>query len=375
MTILVATHPAFERHDTGPGHPERPERLMAVRRGLEASGVRDAFVYIEAEPAPLEAIQAVHPGRYVQALSELTAAGGGWIDGDTVVVEESYEAALLAAGAGLDVARRLQAGEADAGFCAIRPPGHHATPTRSMGFCLLNNVAVTARYLASAGDRVLIVDYDAHHGNGTQDVFWADPQVVYVSLHEYPLYPGTGAMDETGDGAGAGATINFPLPAGATGDVYRRAFDEVLAEQLERWKPDWLLLSAGFDGHTRDPLTGLGLAAGDFADMTRWLQRFVPPGRTIAFLEGGYDLEALTNSVASSVAALVDVNTRPEPATSGGPGAHVVDAVLRRRELLMVDPLPKPVAAPTPAPKASPATSADERRGAGEGTTSPASGH
>src|SRR5262245_45256984 len=196
-----------------------------------------------------------------------------------------------------------------------------------MGFCLLNNIAITAAALRDQGRRVLIVDWDAHHGNGTQDMFYADADVLYVSMHEWPLYPGTGRLDEVGLGAGAGTTVNFPFPAGATGDVYRAALDEVVAPLVERFRPDWVLISAGFDAHRADPLTGMGLRAGDFADLTAQVVGYAPAARTIAFLEGGYDLEALRDSVAAMAATLVGTAVRPEPATAGGPGAPVVRAV------------------------------------------------
>lgn len=331
MPLLVATHPIFGRHDTGQGHPERIERLDAVRVGIEQSGVLDAVEYFEPAAASLLSVQAVHPGRYLQAIEERCLTGAGWLDADTAVSEDSYQAALIAAGAGIDAVARLEAGQAESAFLAVRPPGHHATPSRPMGFCLVNNVAVCARHLADRGERVLVVDIDAHHGNGTQDAFWTDGQVVYVSLHEYPLYPGTGALDETGRGPGEGMTVNFPLPAGATGDVYRRALDEVVAPLVERWSPTWLLVSAGFDAHVRDPITGLGLTSGDYADLTRALFAFAPEGRRIVFLEGGYDLQAVRDCVASTLAAMVDVDTRPESATSGGPGGAIVEAVARQR--------------------------------------------
>jgi acetoin utilization deacetylase AcuC-like enzyme len=206
-----------------------------------------------------------------------------------------------------------------------------------MGFCLLNNVAVTAAALADRGECVLIVDYDAHHGNGTQEIFYADPRVVYVSFHQYPLYPGTGAIEEMGSHEGLGANINIPVPPGTTGDVYRRAIDEVLAPLAAAWQPTWLLISAGFDAHRHDPLTGLGLQAGDFADLTASLCQFVPKARRLVFLEGGYDLDALSDSAGATVAALEGVAFRPEPATSGGPGDHVVDAVARLRHELQRD--------------------------------------
>jgi acetoin utilization deacetylase AcuC-like enzyme len=331
VAVLYTTHPQFLAHDTGPGHPERPSRLQAVADGISASGVADALVPFEPRPATAAEIAKVHPAPFLERLAAFAEAGGGNIDPDTVAGPASYAAALLAAGAGLEAVRRLDAGEGDVAFCAVRPPGHHATGTRSMGFCLLNNVAITARALADRGERVLVVDYDAHHGNGTQDIFYGDDDVVYVSFHEYPLYPGTGSLEEMGVGDGYGATVNLPLPAGATGDVYRLAVDHVLAPLVAATRPTWLLVSAGFDGHRRDPLTGLGLSAGDFADLTRELGTLVPPGRQIVFLEGGYDLEGLANSTGSVVAALCDETYRPEEATSGGPGRQVVEAVQMRR--------------------------------------------
>jgi acetoin utilization deacetylase AcuC-like enzyme len=249
------------------------------------------------------------------------------LDADTAVSPASWEAALLAAGAGIQAADALVRGEGTAAFCAVRPPGHHAVADRAMGFCLVNNVAVTAATLRERGHRVLIVDWDAHHGNGTQDAFWADPDVLYVSMHEWPLYPGTGRLHDVGTGAGAGATVNFPLPGGATGDVYLDAIDEVVAPVAERFAPDWLLISAGFDAHRADPLTGLGLSAGDYADLTARLVGLVPANRTIVFLEGGYDLDALRTSVAATVSTLLGAPIRPEAASSGGPGAVAVRAV------------------------------------------------
>jgi acetoin utilization deacetylase AcuC-like enzyme len=325
---LVVTDPRFLDHDAGAGHPERPSRLRAVDAGIEAAGLGDAITHLTAEPAPRAAVEAVHPPRLVDALERLSAAGGGAIDADTRVGPASFAVAMLAAGAGLELVRHLDAGEGTAGFCAVRPPGHHATATRAMGFCLFNNVAVTARALADRGERVAIVDYDAHHGNGTQDVFYDDPRVLYISLHEWPLYPGTGALDQVGHGAGTGTTINVPLPAGTAGDVYRGAFDELVIPALERFAPTWLLISAGFDAHRADPLTGLVLSSGDFADLTARVLPSVPAGRRILFLEGGYDLEGLRDSVSAALAATVGVELRPEPVTTGDTGADRLAAVL-----------------------------------------------
>lgn len=326
MAILYLTHARYLAHDVDAGHPERPERLTAVDAGLERAGLAGDVVRAEPRPATVADLERVHASTYVAALDRFCHTGGGWLDGDTAAVPESWDAALLAAGAGLEAVDRLTAGDVDAAFCAVRPPGHHALPARAMGFCLFNNVAVTAAALADRGEKVLIVDYDAHHGNGTQDTFYDDARVAYVSFHQYPLYPGTGSLLETGDGPGVGSTVNVPVPAGATGDVYRAAVDEVVAPLVERFGPSWLLISAGFDGHRADPLTDLGLSSGDYADMTQALVDLVPDARPLTFLEGGYDLDALRDCTAATLAALGGERLTPEPPTSGGPGRDVVAA-------------------------------------------------
>ncbi len=331
VAVLFTTHPQFLTHDTGRGHPERPERLAAVQSGIDAAGLSEALVPFAARPATAAEVARVHPEPFLERLADFSLSGGGHLDQDTVVGPSSYAAALLAAGSGLEAVHQLDEGAGEVAFCAVRPPGHHATPSRSMGFCLVNSVAVTARALADRGERVLIVDYDAHHGNGTQDVFYRDPDVTYVSFHEYPLYPGTGGVPEMGDGDGWGSTINFPFPAGATGDIYRSAIDLVVAPYAAAWQPTWLLVSAGFDGHHRDPITGLGLSSGDYADFTRVLGELVEPGHQVIFLEGGYDLQAVADSTGAFLGQLCGQDYRPEVATSGGPGHHVVDAVVARR--------------------------------------------
>lgn len=331
MRVLLSTSERYLEHDAGRGHPERPARLGAVLRGAEAAGLDEDLVRVAPRAATRGELEALHPPAYLDALERFCHQGGGHIDPDTAAVAASWDAAVLAAGAGPDVVARLERDEAGAAFLALRPPGHHATPTRAMGFCLLNNVAVTAAVLAARGERVVIIDWDAHHGNGTQDAFYDDDRVLYVSLHEHPLYPFTGRLQERGEGAGVGSTINVPLPAGATGDVYLHAMDDLVAPAVEAFAPTWLLLSAGFDGHRADPLTGLGLSSGDFADLTRRSLELAPAGRRIAFLEGGYDLDALHLSTAACVAALAGDELRPEGATSGGPGRDVVDAALMLR--------------------------------------------
>ncbi|HZA78681.1 MAG TPA: histone deacetylase [Acidimicrobiales bacterium] len=325
MPIAFVSHPQFLAHDAGTGHPERPDRLRAVHEGAVGAGLEDELVIVAPRPATLAEVERVHDDDYVEALGRFCRAGGGHLDADTAAVPASWEAALLAAGAGLAAIDHLDAGEVTAAFCAVRPPGHHALASRAMGFCLFNNVAVAAAALAERGERVLIVDYDAHHGNGTQATFYDDPRVAYVSVHQYPLYPGTGTVLETGEGEGRGATANVPVPPGATGDVFRAAVAQVVVPLAEDFGPTWLLLSAGFDAHRADPLTDLGLTSGDYADITADLLALVPPRRRLVFLEGGYDLAALRDSTAAALAALAGDRLHPEPPSSGGPGRDVVD--------------------------------------------------
>ncbi|HET9292563.1 MAG TPA: histone deacetylase [Actinomycetes bacterium] len=326
MSILFISHPGYVEHDPGRGHPERPERLVAVEMGAELSGLDSELVRMAARPATAQEIERVHTPTYVGALERFCLSGGGNLDADTTAVPASWDAARLAAGAGLAAIERLEAGEGTAAFCAVRPPGHHALPARAMGFCLFNNVAVAAAALAERGQRVLLVDYDAHHGNGTQDSFYDDRRVTYVSFHQSPLYPGTGSVLETGDGEGRGRTVNVPVPPGATGDVYRAAIEEVVAPLAAEIGATWLLLSAGFDAHRADPLTELALTSGDYADMTADLVGLVEPGHVLAFLEGGYDLEALRDSTAAALGALAGERVHIEAPSGGGPGRDAIAA-------------------------------------------------
>ena len=332
--VLFLTHERYLDHDLGRGHPERPDRLRAVLQGIHDAGLGEALRPMVPRAATVAELERSHDPTLVASIAALGAGGGGWVDADTAMNEHSYDAAILAAGAGLTAIDALDQGVAESAFCAVRPPGHHATPARAMGFCLFNNVAVTAAALAERGERVLVVDYDAHHGNGTQDVFWSDPRVAYISFHQYPLYPGSGGLREVGGGAGRGTTLNLPLPAGSTGDAYRAGVDQVVAPFVASFEPTWVLISAGFDAHRADPITDLGLSAGDYSDLTTDLLDFVPAGRRIVFLEGGYDLDALRHSAAVCVAAMAGERLIAEPPTNGGPGREVVAAaVLVQHEL------------------------------------------
>ncbi len=329
--VIVYADERVAEHRPPDGHPERPERYLAAVDGLHRAGLGEAIDWRTPSAAPNEAILGIHGAGHVEAIE---AAGGQdhvRLDPDTHMSAGSLDAARLAAGAGLDAIAALRAGEATSAFCLVRPPGHHATPSEAMGFCLFNNIAVAAQSLTAVGERVAIVDYDAHHGNGTQDAFFDRDDVLFVSLHEYPQYPGTGAATETGVGVGQGHTINFPMPSGSTGDAYLRAFDTVVIPAIERFGADWILISAGFDAHRDDPLTNLGLTSGDHAALTRRLVAVAAPGRTIAFLEGGYDLEALSLSTIACVAELIGPDTTTDVAleaeSNGGRGIEIVDAV------------------------------------------------
>jgi len=328
--IAVFAAAQLDQHLTPDWHPERPGRLDASLAGIGAAGLLDAVAFHEPRLATVDELARVHDPSYVAQLERFCERGGGDLDPDTFAAPGSWETSRRAAGAVLDAVDALASGTCDVAFAAGRPPGHHAVPDRAMGFCLFNNAAVAAAKLVDEGQRVAIVDWDVHHGNGTQDIFYDDPRVLYVSTHEAPLYPGTGRADETGGPNAAGSNINLPFPAGTRGDVYRRVFDEVVAPLVTDFAPDWLFISAGFDAHRRDPLAGLELTSADYADLAVRLQALVPARRTVVVLEGGYDFEALSASTGATLSALIGESYRPEAASSGEVGLPTVAAARQR---------------------------------------------
>ncbi|MFI5036176.1 MAG: histone deacetylase [Acidimicrobiales bacterium] len=333
---LVLNAALNDRGHVDPGHPERPDRLAAALAGVGDLHLGDDLVRVDVAPATRAQLTRVHDEAYLDELGVFCYEGGGDLDQDTYATYDSFTLAQRAAGAGIAVIEELARRGAGVGLVAARPPGHHALRDRAMGFCLLNNVAVAAAELLARGARVLVLDWDVHHGNGTQQIFWDEPDVLYVSTHQWPLFPGSGSAREVGGPGARGRTLNVPLPAGATGDVLRRAFDEVAAPAVADFAPDWVLVSAGFDAHRADPIADLALTAGDFAGLARAAAGFAPaPGRLALFLEGGYDLDALRASVAATLGALLGAGDAGEAPTSGGPGTeHVARAHAERRAAL-----------------------------------------
>lgn len=304
-------HPDYLKHDTGEGHPERPERLRALMSHLLAAPEWHFLMHAQPRSASLDRIKLVHPESYIRSL-ELRCRGGERIldQGDTSVSPESYEIALLAAGGVVEGVDRVMNGDLQSVFCAVRPPGHHAGVRTAMGFCLMNNAAIGARHAQQAHgvERVAIVDWDVHHGNGTQEIFYDDASVLYVSVHQYPFYPGTGAEHERGNGAGEGITLNCPMKAGSGEKEYCAAFEKTILPALDRFGPGLLIISAGFDAHKDDPLAGIQLTEESFSKMTEMMMeasRRHCEGRIVSVLEGGYDVDALGRSVEAHLKQLL----------------------------------------------------------------------
>ena len=305
-------HPAYLEHDMGAGHPESPNRLRAILQQLERSGTRARLSAIEPRTAEDHWIMQVHTPDYVASLKKQAPSSGRVsLDPDTSMSPGSLQAAYLAAGGALAAVDAIMAGAVDHAFCAVRPPGHHAEAGRAMGFCLLNNVAIAARYAQKQYGlaRVLIVDWDVHHGNGTQHSFDDDPSVLFFSTHQYPHYPGTGRATETGRGAGAGSMINVPMEPGEGDEAYRAIFLKSLVPAADAFKPEFVIISAGFDAHRDDPLAGMGLTEEGYAELTTivtGIARRHAQGRLLSSLEGGYHLMALAASVDRHLQALLE---------------------------------------------------------------------
>jgi acetoin utilization deacetylase AcuC-like enzyme len=304
-------HPAYLEHDMGMGHPESPNRLRAIMQQLEQSGTLARLTRIEPRKAEDEWITKVHSTAYLAMLKDQAPAGERVsLDPDTSMSPGSLNAAYLAAGGALAAVDAIMARHVDHVFCAVRPPGHHAEAGRAMGFCLFNNVAIAARYVQRkyGVTRVLIVDWDVHHGNGTQHSFEDDPSVLFFSTHQYPHYPGTGLVSERGTGAGEGLTINVPMEAGEGDDEYRAIFHKVLVPAADAFKPEFVIISAGFDAHKDDPLASMGLTEQGYAELTGIVAGIATrhaQGRILSSLEGGYNLTALAASVDAHITALL----------------------------------------------------------------------
>jgi acetoin utilization deacetylase AcuC-like enzyme len=308
VATYVCTDDIFLQHRPLGEHPERPERLTAIRSALASSELVGRYRTLAPRPATEQELERVHTADYLHMLykrmGEPNSKGSGWLDPDTYYGPGTYAAALNAAGGATELALRVLQSQADNGFALVRPPGHHASASQAMGFCLINNVAVAAAAARAQGARVAIVDLDVHHGNGTEQIFERDSSLLFISSHQFPFYPGTGAVTAVGEGPAKGSKINIPLPEGSAGPEYRLAWKRIVIPALRRFAPDLILVSAGFDAHARDPLAGMALHEDDYAQLIHRLLAVQP--RLVAVLEGGYHLESLAQSVVAVLRVLID---------------------------------------------------------------------
>ncbi|MGR3301125.1 MAG: histone deacetylase family protein [Candidatus Scalindua sp.] len=294
MTIVIYDD-IYLKHDTGPNHPENATRIINTIEHLRSANLWQKLDIKKPRAATEEEVSAIHSTSQIEQVAEIASSGGGYLDPDTHVSPDSYEAALKAAGAPLTAIDLIMDKKADNAFCLVRPPGHHATPEKGMGFCLFNNVAIAAKYIQSrySLDRIVIIDWDVHHGNGTQDAFYDDPSVMYFSMHRYPFYPGTGSAEETGKDSGAGFTINIPLSYNTEPQEYLKLFEDILEKRIKPFEPQFILISSGFDAYRLDPISGLSLETSDYNKLTKLTQNIAKDccdGRIVSCLEGGYHL-------------------------------------------------------------------------------------
>ncbi len=337
MSVGLVYDPIYLGHDTG-DHVENGRRLERILEVLGISGVQQQLVGIAPEPASLEDLLLVHSAQHVARVDRSSSEGGRWLDGDTVTSPESYEAAIYAAGGTAKATEKVIKGDVESAFALVRPPGHHATRTDAMGFCLFNNVAIAARVAAQRHglERMLIVDFDVHHGNGTQDIFYGDPKVLYISTHQYPLYPGTGRVEETGIAAARDCTVNIPLPPWCGDREYLLAFEEIIVPVARRFRPQIILVSAGYDAHWADNISSMQVTVGGYARMATMLKQLATElcqGHLVFALEGGYHLQALAHSVKATIEVLLGLPAGVDdplgPAPHGG-SAIDIEPLLQR---------------------------------------------
>lgn len=341
MTTAILTDPRYAAH-TYPGHVERAERLKAIEKALDASDLRSDLLAITPRAATLSELRAVHDADYLHMIERFAAQGGGSLDPDTYMNKASWDAAIWAAGAAVRAVEAVMQGECQNAFALVRPPGHHATVDQAMGFCMVNNIAVAARHaIQQLGlERVAIVDYDVHHGNGTHDIFYDDASVLFCSTHAWPYYPGTGSAREMGADAGVGATLNIPLPSGVGDRGYQQVFEQLISPALHRWKPQMILVSAGYDAHWSDPIGPMVLSVEGYTRLTQMLVELASrlcEGRLVLVLEGGYNLEALGACVVAALRVMLGRQPGSDPlgpiAAQGPDVSSIIADLLKRHPL------------------------------------------
>lgn len=332
--LVVVSTEGCDAHDVPNRHPEAPGRLISAVAGVRASVPAERMREVSPPRASLDDLAEAHHSDYLEMLQSDAESGGSQLDADTYTARGSFETARRAAGAVLAAVDEVDSGRAQRAFALVRPPGHHALADRAMGFCLVNNVAVAAARLRNKGERVVIIDWDVHHGNGTQEIFYNDPDVMYISTHQAPHYPGTGAVHEIGSGVARGSNVNIPLRAGSAGDMMRAVFDEVVLPVITDFAPTRVLLSAGFDAHRDDPLADLQLTSSDYVDLTHRVLSVCPDGKLVAVLEGGYNFRALARSAGAVAAVLAGGDPsidEGEEVTTGDIDTAMITAVMNER--------------------------------------------